>query len=139
MGILNAVFNRKPQPDFYFAAKGFMFIAVLKREGKDETYLRRQERLNAIEYLKDGYSEHQALSARWGGCLAIEDDLVLFETAIKYGKVEATEIGDLPSDDAAAAKEIYRAIYHRSADFAVRAAWEADRTMYRRFLNFIQR
>lgn len=139
MGILNAVFNRKLQPDFYFAARGFMFIAVLKREGKDEPFLRRQERLNAVEYLNDGCSEHQAFSARWGGCLAIEDDLVLFETAIRYGRAEATELGDLPTDDAAAAKEIYRAIYHRSANFSVRAAWEADQTTYRRFLNFVRR
>lgn len=139
MKFLKSLFNRNPKPDFYFAAKGYVQIAVLKREGKDETYLRRVEYAHGMELFNEGCSEEQALSARWGGCLAIEDDLVLFETAIEKGKAEATTVGHLPSEDIEISKNIYRTIYQNAGDFAARCAWEGDRTMYRRFLNHIGR
>lgn len=137
MGFLKTLFNPTPEPDFYFAAKGYVQIAVLKRDGKDEAYLRRIERAHGMGLLNDGCSEEQALSARWGGCLAIEDDLILFETAIRQGKAEATAAGHLPNDDVEVSKEIYRTIYQKAGDFAARCAWEGDRTMYRRFLRHV--
>lgn len=126
-----------PEPDFYFAAKGYVQVAVTKREGKDEAFLRNLERGYALTFLETGASEQQALSVRWGGCLAIEDDQILFQSAIDKGKSDALAIGKLPNNDQAQGKEIYRAIYQRAGDFAVRCAWEADRTLYGRFLKQI--
>ena len=138
MSLLKTLFSPTPEPDFYFAAKGFVQVAVMKKEGRDEAFLRKLERLSAIELINEGCSEKQALSARWGGCLAIEDDLTLFEIAIRKGKEEARELGHLPKDDIEAEKDVLRTIYQLAGDFATRCAWEADKTMYRRFLNFLK-
>lgn len=139
LSFLKKLFDPTPEPDFDFAAKGFVQVAVMKKQGRDEAFLRKLERTSAIKWFNEGCSEKQALSARWGGCLAIEDDLVLFGAAIRKGKEEATELGHLPDADIEAGKAIYRTIYQLAGDFATRCAWEADKTMYRRFLNHVKK
>lgn len=138
MGFLRSFFNLAPEPDFYFAAKGYVLVAVMRREGRDPDFLRKLAWGHGRELLSDGCTPDQANSTFWGGYLAMEDDGVLYDLAIQKGRAEAKEMGLFLEGNLEGAKDVFRSIQQRSADFVVRCAWEEDHSSYRRFLRAIK-
>jgi hypothetical protein len=136
MGFFNGILGSDPVPDFYFAAKGYVQVAITKDQAP-HIDLHKLELGYANDLLEEGCTVEQALSARWGGVQAIHDDLTLFALAIRKGKEEAAEAGLLPESNNDAARAIHRKIFQCAGDFAVRCAWEADRKDYGRFLRHI--
>ena len=137
MGFIKSLLSRMRVPDFEFAAKGFVQVAITRRYSQ-HIDLHKLERGYAAELMDEGCTLEQALSARWGGVEAIHDDLVLFDLGIQKGKEEATEACILPQTDGAAGKAVYLHIYRMAADFALRCTWEADHDRYGRFVRHVR-
>ena len=137
MEFFKSLLDRTRAPDFDFAAKGFMQVAITRKHAQ-HIDLHKLERGYAAELWDEGCTMEQALSARWGGAEAIHDDLELFDLAIRKGKAEATEAGILPSSTEEAGTAVCREIYKRAADFALRSTWETDQGRYGRFVRRIR-
>jgi hypothetical protein len=123
-------------PDFGYAADGFMMVA-LARINRTDLDLHTFERDYAHQLLKQGCTEQQALSARWGGVHAISADVMMYDCAVKVAKDMAAEAGCSPEaidND----RDVTKAIFLRAAEFMVRRVWEADRKEYGRFLKYIR-
>lgn len=137
MEFFKSLLDRTRAPDFDFAAKGFVQVAITRKHAQ-HIDLHKLERGHAAELRDEGCTLEQALSARWGGVEAIHDDMVLFDLAFRRGKEEATEAGILPQSNEEAGKAVYRAIYQMAADFALRSTWESDKSRYGRFVRRIR-
>lgn len=66
MSFLRSLLRKSPEPDLYFAAKGYIQVAVVRRHNP-QMDLHQLERSHALTLLREGCTEAQALSARWGG------------------------------------------------------------------------
>lgn len=77
MGFFSKLFGKPRQPDLKFAAEGYFPIAMMRANGVEMDF-HQLELSNAMAMLKQGCTEHQALSARWGGVTASGQDMQLF-------------------------------------------------------------
>ena len=70
MGFLKSLLGPVAEPDLEYAAEGFMMVAMA-RANRPDVDLYEFENRYAHQLLDQGCTEHQALSARWGGVHAI--------------------------------------------------------------------
>lgn len=96
--------NGPRQPDLTSAARAFAGIAILRKHNVDVD-LRKIEMTNAQTILDKGGTDKEALSARWGGAMAIVDDLALFDIGVEA--YEDTLIADGREPDADPKEKFY--------------------------------
>jgi hypothetical protein len=77
--------QRTGAPDMQFAGRAFVQIALM-RGNNLAVDLHAAEQKLALAETKKGCTEHQALSARWGGVQAIHADLSMFSAGIDVFK-----------------------------------------------------
>lgn len=133
MGFLRKIIRRPPEPDFDFAARGFVQVAITRRHAP-QFDLNNLERGYAAELLEQGCSLEQALSARWGGTYAISTRLSEFDQAIEAHKDTMAELlgrRDFETDEEA------NVGYQSAAVFLLGLAHVTDPKGYGRFLDFI--
>ncbi len=90
--------ERNPRrPDIKAASKAFAAIVLARRSGHVAD-LHALEMSNAEAVLTAGGTELEALSARWGGVMAIEADLDLFQIGVVAYEETVAEAGDDPTE-----------------------------------------
>ena len=134
MGFLKSLIGRTVEPDLEFAAEGFMMVA-LTRANHPEINLHDFELSYAHQLLGKGCSEHQALSARWGGVHAIAADLMMYDCAIEVAKDITGEQGTVEAGEETAA--LLRSNRLDAAAFMMRKTLEADSKEFSRFLKHV--
>ncbi|SRR5258705_6722085 len=137
MGFLKSFIGTDVKPDLEYAAKGFMMVA-LTRANRPEIDLHDFELRYAHQLLSQGCTEHQALSARWGGVHAISADITMYDCAVEVAKDTSEEAGlsaKAGQDEAA----LYRSYCLTAATFMIRKVWETDRKEFGRFLRYTGR
>lgn len=96
--------NGPRQPDIASAAKAFASIAILRKLNVDVD-LHKVEMTNSQSILDKGGTDDEALSARWGGAVAIADDFALFDAGVEA--YEDTRIADGRQPDADPKQKFY--------------------------------
>lgn len=125
--------KKQAQPDIQFAAKGYMQVAVTRRL-RPEIDLHTIEHGYAQQLLDGGCAVEQALSARWGGVCAINDDLSNFDDAVAAMREAREESG---MSDKMGSKEEAEAMYLASATAVITLTNTLDPGGYQNFLNYI--
>lgn len=118
------------QPDLAYAAKGFVGVALMRKNGINID-LHAVELGNAKHLLENGCSVDQALSARWGGVTAMEADLGHFQVGIDAYEETKAELGGAPQGDNPEAK------FHVSARLYLAALLKEQPYEFERFLRYI--
>ena len=132
MHLISRLLGKTRQPDFQFAAEGYMGVAVLKRN-KIEMDLHQFEQNTARALLADGCSTNQALSARWGSVCAIADNLSDFEMGIRAYAETEQEMGRDPDESVEGKKRKYKA----AALMVMVQLHAVEPKEYERFLRYI--
>lgn len=131
MALSNWFGRRDREPDLAFAAEGYMAVTLLRR-GSVEIDLYEFEQNTAAALRRDGCTENQALSVRWGGAYAITADLAAYDRCVKAYEEEVPAPSDPGQNDAHARKK-----FKSAAHAMITIANVRDPKEYERFLRFI--